>query len=106
VLSCPLPSWALLVLLLSLSPVPVVLPRLSSVVPCPVPRRPLVLTLPAVAHSGGGRSLGVVGVIIFVVTWPEGVSESGCTRMGAYLAVFPLHGSHGTSLLLDVRQLK
>jgi hypothetical protein len=51
-----------------------------------------------VACGGGGRSLGVVGVIIFIVIWPEGVSESGCTRMGAYLAVFPLHGSHGTSL--------
>jgi hypothetical protein len=90
------------VLLLSLSPILVVLPsrpRPSSVIPCPVPRRRLlVLTLQAVARGSGGRSLGVVGVIIFVVIWPEGVSESGYTRMGAYLAVFPIHGSHGTSL--------
>jgi hypothetical protein len=43
-----------------------------SLIPCPVPRRRLLeLTLRAVARSSGGRLLGVVGVIIFVVIWPE-----------------------------------
>ena len=92
-----------------------------SIVHCSLSCPSLVLTLQAVACGGGGRSLGIVGVFIFFVFWAEGVSESGCKRMGAYLTVFPIHSLYSTSLsqsspnehimvhlamLLDVRQLK